>query len=96
MVVSDYWSGRTVVSHIISVLFLRREVMKCLCLASSVADVQTAIEHIFPLVYEFRKERSPEDEEIYRNAKRRKMEYVAEKYVASEGSDAEDSVQSWK
>ncbi|GLV38936.1 TATA box binding protein-related factor 2 [Carabus blaptoides fortunei] len=41
--------------------------------ASSVADVQTAIEHIYPLVHEFRKERSAEDEEIYRNAKRRKL-----------------------
>ncbi|CAG2061161.1 unnamed protein product, partial [Timema podura] len=29
--------------------------------APSVADVQAAIEHIFPLVYEFRKERSKAD-----------------------------------
>lgn len=28
--------------------------------AASVADVQAAIEHIFPLVYEFRKKRTPE------------------------------------
>lgn len=30
-------------------------------LAPSVASVQAAIEHIFPLVYEFRKERTKED-----------------------------------
>lgn len=30
------------------------------CAAGSVADVQTAIEHIFPLVYEFRKKRTVE------------------------------------
>ncbi|XP_046745672.1 TATA box-binding protein-like 1 [Diprion similis] len=30
--------------------------------APSVAAVQAAIEHIFPLVYEFRKERTPEDQ----------------------------------
>lgn len=29
--------------------------------APSVADVQAAIEYIFPLVYEFRKERTPEE-----------------------------------
>jgi hypothetical protein len=29
--------------------------------APSVADVQAAIEHIFPLVYEYRKERTKED-----------------------------------
>ncbi|XP_044742686.1 TATA box-binding protein-like 1 [Chrysoperla carnea] len=33
--------------------------------APSVADVQAAIEHIFPLVYEFRKERSPDDEAVW-------------------------------
>lgn len=72
--------------------------MKFVCLASSVADVQTAIEHIFPLVYEFRKERTLEDEEIYRNAKRRKLDrfdtYVADKY-ASDASEEEDSNHSW-
>lgn len=39
--------------------------------ARSVGDVQTAIERIFPLVYEFRKERTPADEEIWQ-AKRAK------------------------
>ena len=35
-------------------------------LAASVANVQAAIEHIFPLVYEFRKKRSPEELEQLR------------------------------
>lgn len=39
--------------------------------APSVADVQAAIEYIFPLVYEFRKERSPEEVQA---AKRRRLE----------------------
>lgn len=30
------------------------------CIAASVANVQAAIEHIFPLVYEFRKKRTPD------------------------------------
>lgn len=34
--------------------------------AASVANVQAAIEHIFPLVYEFRKKRTPEELEILR------------------------------
>lgn len=34
--------------------------------AASVANVQAAIEHIFPLVYEFRKKRSPEELEQLR------------------------------
>lgn len=34
--------------------------------AASVAHVQNAIEHIFPLVYEFRKKRSPEELEQLR------------------------------
>ncbi len=33
----------------------------CIILASSVAFVQAAIEHIFPLVYEFRKPRPPKE-----------------------------------
>lgn len=35
--------------------------------AGSVAYVQAAIEHIFPLVYEFRKKRTPEDLELLRS-----------------------------
>lgn len=34
--------------------------------ARSVNDVQSAVERIFPLVYEFRKPRTPADEEILR------------------------------
>lgn len=34
--------------------------------ARSVCDVQSAVERIFPLVYEFRKMRTPEDEELFR------------------------------
>lgn len=46
--------------------------------APSVADVQAAIEHIFPLVYEFRKDRSPEEIQA---AKRRKLDKVQEEVV---------------
>ncbi|KAJ2953857.1 hypothetical protein O0L34_g1487 [Tuta absoluta] len=35
--------------------------------ARSVSDVQSAVERIFPLVYEFRKARSPQDEEALRS-----------------------------
>lgn len=61
--------------------------------ASSVADVQAAIEHIFPLVYEFRKERTVEDEELYRQqAKRRKLEESNNKieYNNEEEEDGEE------
>ncbi|KAL1490497.1 hypothetical protein ABEB36_013181 [Hypothenemus hampei] len=37
--------------------------------APSVADVQAAIEHIYPLVYEFRKERSKEEQEAMNKRK---------------------------
>lgn len=40
--------------------------------APNVASVQAAIEHIYPLVYEFRKERSAEDE-LTLATKKRKM-----------------------
>ncbi|EFN68791.1 TATA box-binding protein-like protein 1 [Camponotus floridanus] len=40
--------------------------------APNVAAVQAAIEHIYPLVYEFRKERSPEDE-LALTTKKRKL-----------------------
>lgn len=44
-----------------------------LCIAApNVAAVQAAIEHIYPLVYEFRKERSPEDE-LALTTKKRKL-----------------------
>ncbi|KYN27950.1 TATA box-binding protein-like protein 1 [Trachymyrmex cornetzi] len=39
--------------------------------APNVAAVQAAIEHIYPLVYEFRKERTPEDELAFTTKKRK-------------------------
>ncbi|KAF5298447.1 hypothetical protein FQR65_LT01226 [Abscondita terminalis] len=41
--------------------------------APSVADVQAAIEYIFPLVYEFRKERTAEEISILHASKRRRL-----------------------
>lgn len=69
--------------------------------ASNVADVQTAIEYIYPLVYEFRKERTAEDEEMYRKSKRRKLEAQLaaqappQQPCASEGSEGDLSDRSW-
>ena len=40
--------------------------MECLLAARSVSDVQSAVERIFPLVYEFRKPLTPADEELLR------------------------------
>lgn len=37
------------------------------------ADVQAAIEHIYPLIFEFRKERSAEDMAVLQAAKRRRL-----------------------
>ncbi|XP_041980377.1 TATA box-binding protein-like 1 [Aricia agestis] len=47
--------------------------------ARSVNDVQSAVERIFPMVYEFRKPRTPADEEVLRarNARRRPPASVA-------------------
>lgn len=42
-------------------------------LAPSVADVQAAIEHIFPLVYEFRKERTKEEKEALARKKQKQF-----------------------
>lgn len=39
--------------------------------APNVAAVQAAIEYIYPLIYEFRKERTPEDELALTSKKRR-------------------------
>lgn len=39
--------------------------------ARSVSDVQSAVERIFPLVYEFRKLRTPADEELLRQRRAR-------------------------
>lgn len=43
----------------------------CYIAAPSVASVQAAIEHIYPLVYEFRKERIQEDEVALATDKRK-------------------------
>lgn len=70
-------------------------------LARSVQDVQHAIEHIFPLVYEFRKLRTPVDQEIWeakRNARTLKRRYSESKAPSSglgiDLSDEEDIVDS--
>lgn len=69
--------------------------------ASNVADVQTAIEYIYPLVHEFSKERTAEDEEMYRKSKRRKLEaqFAAQapqqQPCESEGSEGDLSDRSW-
>lgn len=42
------------------------------------ADVQAAIEHIYPLIFEFRKERSAEDMAVLQAAKRRRLSAGAE------------------
>lgn len=39
--------------------------------APSVADVQSAIEYIFPLVYEFRKEKTAEEMALHATKRRR-------------------------
>uniref|UniRef100_A0A6M2DJB2 TATA box-binding protein-like 1 n=1 Tax=Xenopsylla cheopis TaxID=163159 RepID=A0A6M2DJB2_XENCH len=69
--------------------------------ARSVQDVQHAIEHIFPLVYEFRKLRTPVDQEIWeakRNARTLKRRYSESKAPSSglgiDLSDEEDIVDS--
>lgn len=64
-----------------------------LCAAHCVADVQTAIEYIFPLVYEFRKVKTPEDMPA---AKKRRLLAAAESAVQQqtlkeEAEEAENS-----
>lgn len=57
-------------------------------------DVQSAVERIFPLVYEFRKMRTPEDEELFRQKRAGSSAGVAEAAGAAvtqsddEGGDA--------
>ncbi|XP_025833007.1 TATA box-binding protein-like protein 1 [Agrilus planipennis] len=66
--------------------------------APSVADVQAAIEYIYPLVYEFRKERSAEDMAAIQASKKRRLwggteeviqdpVYVKEEEEESEGDE---------
>lgn len=60
----------------------------CFFSAPSVNDVQQAIEHIYPLVYEFRKERTKEDEILLEQKQGRKRKIAC---VESEDSLDEDS-----
>lgn len=61
--------------------------------APSVADVQAAIEYIFPLVYEFRKERTKEEAEALA---RKKMKQYGEAVIHDEeGDDAMSELESW-
>lgn len=61
-------------------------------IAPSVNDVQQAIEYIFPLVFEFRKERTKEDENLLAQKKaqgqKRKLQHTEnEDSFEEEGSD---------
>lgn len=63
-------------------------------LAPSVADVQAAIEYIFPLVYEFRKERTKEETEAL--ARKKMRQYGDQSLVEEEeGDDAISELESW-
>lgn len=61
------------------------------------ADVQAAIEHIFPLVYEFRKEKTAEEMELHL-AKRRRLsgERACDPfYNNKENESAEEDEEEW-
>ena len=58
-------------------------------LAPVVENVQKAIEHIFPLVYEFRKERSPDDVEGM-SKRKQKTRRRNNKYIEEEDTDFSD------
>ncbi|XP_054282390.1 TATA box-binding protein-like 1 [Macrosteles quadrilineatus] len=62
--------------------------------APSVSDVQQAIEYIYPLVYQFRKERTKEDELLLQQKRmqglKRKAAAVAESEDDTEGNDDSD------
>lgn len=53
------------------------------------ADVQAAIEYIFPLVYEFRKERTPEEMALHAS-KRRRLTMATQHPFYENGSDEEE------
>ncbi|KAF7271356.1 hypothetical protein GWI33_015714 [Rhynchophorus ferrugineus] len=59
--------------------------------APSVADVQAAIEHIFPLVYEFRKERSKEEIEALAK-KKLKQDMYSDLDPTARGGGADDDM----
>ncbi|KDR19315.1 TATA box-binding protein-like protein 1 isoform X2 [Zootermopsis nevadensis] len=61
--------------------------------APSVADVQAAIEHIFPLVYEYRKERTKEDLlalQLRRKGQKRKRSFA---HIEIEDNDFEEEAE---
>ncbi|KAJ8920903.1 hypothetical protein NQ315_015696, partial [Exocentrus adspersus] len=61
--------------------------------APSVADVQAAIEYIFPLVYEFRKERTKEEAEAL--ARKKLKQYGDMSANTEEGEDAISETEAW-
>ena len=74
-------------------------IVVCYVTAPNVAAVQAAIEHIYPLVYEFRKERTSEDEFALKKRKsglkRKRDEFLEdEPDISCESmiSDAEDAL----
>lgn len=60
------------------------------------ADVQAAIEHIFPLVYEFRKEKTAEELELHL-AKRRRVvnDRHCDPFYNKENQSEEDDEEEW-
>lgn len=64
--------------------------------APSVADVQAAIEHIFPLVYEFRKEKTAEEMELHL-AKRRRLsnDPLSDPFYNKENESGEEDEEEW-
>ncbi|KAI8428199.1 hypothetical protein MSG28_002433 [Choristoneura fumiferana] len=59
--------------------------------ARSVCDVQSAVERIFPLVYEFRKMRTPEDEELFRQKRAAAAEAAGAGAAAAAGAPVTQS-----
>ncbi|KAJ8980308.1 hypothetical protein NQ317_005229 [Molorchus minor] len=63
--------------------------------APSVADVQAAIEYIFPLVYEFRKERTKEEKEALAKKKLKLYGELPPNDEDDEGNGAMSEGESW-
>lgn len=60
------------------------------------ADVQAAIEHIFPLIYEFRKEKTAEEMELHL-AKRRRIagNPLCDPFYNKENESEEEDEEEW-
>lgn len=71
----------------INLLYFSKQLTKKKISAASVAYVQAAIEHIFPLVYEFRKQRTPEEIEALKNKQKQRNQ----QYFEAEEKRAEHS-----